>query len=147
MPASFGTRVTALEGKSENRGYFSIYKKGQGKWVRWGTVGALSLATAIGAIWLVTEPYMVNQADLVKAAAACVWVLLCAWLTFWMVNSPKMAEFLIMTESEMRKVTWPARKDVVNSTKVIILITLILGVMLWLVDLGFVELFHRIGLS
>ena len=139
--------MTLLTGNIEKRGYFSIYKKGQGKWVRWGTVGAMTLATAIGAVWLVQEPYMVNQPDMVKAAAATIWVLLLAWLTFWMVNSPKMAEFLIMTESEMRKVTWPARKEVINATRVIILLTLILGVLLWLVDLFFVEFFHRIGLS
>jgi len=58
-----------------------------------------------------------------------------------------MAEFMIMTESEMRKVTWPSRKEVISSTRIVILITLILGVLLALVDVGFVQLFHLIGLS
>jgi preprotein translocase subunit SecE len=139
--------VTLLPAKSASGGFFSIYKKGQGKWVRWGTVAAMGISTAIGVIWLVNEPYMVNQSDLIKAAAAAVWVLLLASLTFWMVNSPKMAEFMIMTESEMRKVTWPARKEVISSTRIVILITLILGVLLALVDVGFVQLFHWMGLS
>ena len=139
--------MTALEGKSEKRGIFSIYKKGQGKWVRWGTVAAMGVATAIGVMWLISEPYMVNQNDMIKAAAALTWVLLLAALTFWMVNSPKMAEFMIMTESEMRKVTWPARKEVISSTRIVILITLILGLLLAVVDVGFVKLFHWIGLS
>jgi preprotein translocase subunit SecE len=140
--------VTFLQGKSEYRGgFFSIYKKGQGKWVRWGTVAAMSAVTIVGVMWLMTEPYMVNQHDLVKAAAAAVWVLVLAGLTFWMVNAPKMAEFMIMTESEMRKVTWPSRKEVISSTRIVILITLILGVLLALVDVGFVQFFHWIRLS
>jgi preprotein translocase subunit SecE len=139
--------VTALEGKSDSRGFFSIYKKGQGKWVRWGTVAAMGLATAVGVLWLINEPYLVNQNDMVKAGAAGAWVLLLAWLTFWMVNSPKMAEFMIMTESEMRKVTWPSRKEVISSTRIVILITLILGVLLFLVDVGFVKFFSWMGLT
>jgi len=143
-----GHRVTLLTGKSEYRGgIFSIYKKGQGKWVRWGTVGAMAVVTVVDVMWLITEPYMVNQNDLVKAAAAAVWVLALAGLTFWMVNAPKMAEFMIMTESEMRKVTWPSRKEVISSTRIVILITLILGLLLAVVDVAFVQLFHWIGLS
>jgi preprotein translocase subunit SecE len=138
--------VSTLEGRTEKRGYFSIYKRGQGKWVRWCTVAAMTLANGLGVIWLVNEPYLSPHEVPIKVAAATVWVLFWAWVTFWMVNSAKMAEFMIATESEMRKVTWPARRDVVNSTKVIILITFVLGVLLWLVDLGFVELFTRMGL-
>ena len=140
--------MTLLTGKSEYRGgFFSIYKKGQGKWVRWGTVAAMAIVTVVGVLWLVSEPYMVNQNDLIKAAASAVWVLLLAGLTFWMVNAPKMAEFMIMTESEMRKVTWPSRKEVISSTRIVILITLILGLLLAAVDVGFVQLFHWMGLS
>ena len=139
--------MTTLEGKTARRGFFSIYKKGQGKWVRWGTVAAMGAATAIGVMWLISEPYMVNQNDMIKAAAALTWVLVLAALTFWMVNSPKMAEFMIMTESEMRKVTWPARKEVIISTRIVILITLILGVLLFLVDVGFVKFFSWMGLT
>jgi preprotein translocase subunit SecE len=139
--------VTTLDYKTEKRGYFSIYKKGQGKWVRWGTVAAMALAIAIGVVWLVQEPWLALTEAPVKVGAATVWVLFWAWVAFWLVNSPKMAEFLIATESEMRKVTWPSRREVVNSTKIIILLTFLLGLLLALVDLGFMDLFHRIGLS
>ena len=141
--------MTTLEGKTEKRSYFSIYKKGQGKWVRWGTVAAMGLAISIGVIWLVTDSYLglaVTSAP-VQVGVSTIWVLGWAWVAFWLVNSPKMAEFLIATESEMRKVTWPPRREVVNSTKIIILMTFVLGLLLALVDLGFMELFRRIGLS
>lgn len=138
--------MTTLEARNEKRGFFSIYKKGQGKWVRWCTVAAFAIATIVGAVWLVRTYFSLN-AEWVWAMVVLVWVLLWGWLTFWMVNSPKMAEFLIMTESEMRKVTWPSRREVVNSTKVIILLTVLLGVLLWLVDMGFVYFFDMIKLT
>ena len=49
-----------------------------------------------------------------------------------------------MTESEMRKVTWPTRREVITSTKVVILMTLILAAILWLVDVGFKLLFEAL---
>ncbi len=48
-----------------------------------------------------------------------------------------------MTESEMRKVTWPTRRDVITSTKIVILMTMVLAFMLWLVDIGFYKLFKH----
>jgi preprotein translocase subunit SecE len=141
--------VTTLEGKTEKRGLFSIYKRGQGKWVRWGTVTAMAISVSVGVVWLETDPQLglAVTSDLVKVIAGAVWVLFWAGVTFWLVNNAKMAEFLIATESEMRKVTWPSRREVVNSTKVIILLTFLLGVLLALVDLGFMDLFSRMGLS
>jgi preprotein translocase subunit SecE len=65
-------------------------------------------------------------------------------VTFLVVNTPKIAEFLIMTESEMRKVTWPTRREVINSTKIVILLTLALAFLLWVVDLGFYKLFEAL---
>ena len=128
-------------------GYFSIYKKGQGKWVRWGTVAAMALAIAIGVVWLVQEPYLALTEAPVKVGAAAVWVLFWAWVAFCLVNSPKMAEFLIATESEMRKVSWPSRREVSNSTKVVILLTAILGILLFAVDIGFLNLFKWMGIA
>src|SRR4051812_49150390 len=107
----------------------------------------MCLAIAIGVVWLVQEPWLALTEAPVKVGAATVWVLFWGWVAFWLVNSPKMAEFLIATESEMRKVTWPSRREVVNSTKIIILLTFLLGLLLALVDLGFMNLFHHIGLS
>jgi len=141
--------VTTAAAKNDKPGFFTLYKKGQGKWLRWGTVAAVGLTVMVGALWIST--YMLPKYDvsnpLVQAGAALLWILLGAWLTFWLVNSPKMAEFLIATESEMRKVTWPKRGEVINSTKVIILITVLLGALLWIVDIGFVTLFQWIHLT
>ena len=68
-------------------------------------------------------------------------------LTFFVVNRPYLAEFMIMTESEMRKVAWPSRRETISSTKVVILLTVLLGLLLFLVDIGFSKFFIWIGIS
>lgn len=147
--------VTTLDRKKDQPGFvdrvgsfFTIYKKGQGKWVRWGTVASMATVMVLGVYWLVTDGNAMGaMSPLARVIAGLVWVLIWAPLTFWMVNSIKLGEFMIMTESEMRKVTWPNRKEVSSSTKVVILLTLLLGALLWLVDMGFVQFFKAIGLS
>ena len=132
----------------EKRSFFAIYKPGQGKWVRWGTVAGMGILAALGTYWVgYSDPNIAQLGRIGQLSAAVVWVLLWVWVTFWFVNSPKYGEFMIMTESEMRKVSWPSRKEVVTSVKIVIILTLLMGVMLGLVDIGFIWLFRLLGLS
>src|ERR1035437_896950 len=137
-----GLLVTTLDSrKSGKRNFFSVYKPGQGKYVRWGTVGGAALVILLGAWWMgesVLKPYGM----LTQAIGVMVWIALGAVLTFWVVNRANLAEFLIMTESEMRKVTWPSRRAVITSTRVVIFMTLVLACLLWVVDVAFKFLFE-----
>jgi preprotein translocase subunit SecE len=67
-------------------------------------------------------------------------------LLFWMVNRPASADFLIATEGEMKKVSWSSRKEIVGSTKVVIVATFMLATILAAVDAGFAVLSKLIGL-
>ena len=68
----------------------------------------------------------VTPAFLISAVVGVISVfLLYRWL-----EKPKNADLLIDTESEMRKVTWPTFKDVVNSSLVVIFCVLFLMVYL-----------------
>jgi preprotein translocase subunit SecE len=49
----------------------------------------------------------------------------------------RVKEFWHDTKSEMRKVTWPSRHEVVGTTGVVLGAVVILGVYLWLCDLAF----------
>jgi preprotein translocase subunit SecE len=55
--------------------------------------------------------------------------------------------FLIEVRNELKRVTWPSRKEVYAATVVVILFSLVLGVFLWIVDLilerAVVALFQR----
>ncbi|MEQ1574618.1 MAG: preprotein translocase subunit SecE [Vicinamibacterales bacterium] len=44
--------------------------------------------------------------------------------------------FLTEVHSEMRRVTWPSRKEVYATTVVVILTSAFFGIYLWLLDLG-----------
>jgi preprotein translocase SecE subunit len=58
------------------------------------------------------------------------------WFAFRVVNLPVFADFLIATEAELNKVSWPTRKSVVQDTIVVLTTVLMLTVFLFLVDLG-----------
>ena len=63
----------------------------------------------------------------------------------------KVKEFWSDTTSEMRKVTWPNRQEVVGTTVVVIVATLIFAVYLWGCDFVFFKaidfLFNKFGVS
>jgi preprotein translocase subunit SecE len=140
--------VVSDNAKGDKLPFFSIYKRGQGKWLRWGTVAAAASVALMGCWWLWSkEIHLAQLSNLWKTLAVTIWMLLWALVTFRFVSSAKWGEFLIMTESEMRKVSWPSRREVINSTKVVILLTFGLGVILWLVDIGFIKLFQWVGIA
>jgi preprotein translocase SecE subunit len=61
------------------------------------------------------------------ALAAGLVVLAAGVWTAWTVNhTPRYADLLIETESELKKVTWPSGKDVVDTSLVVILLVLVL---------------------
>jgi preprotein translocase subunit SecE len=57
--------------------------------------------------------------------------------------------FLTEVRNELKRVTWPSRKEVYATTIVVILTSIFFGVYLWLVDLGFGQIvkfiFSRVG--
>ncbi|HVT43960.1 MAG TPA: preprotein translocase subunit SecE [Thermoanaerobaculia bacterium] len=49
-------------------------------------------------------------------------------------------EFWSETKAEMKKVTWPARREVVSTTGVVLAATIFFGIYLWICDLIFYRL-------
>ena len=43
--------------------------------------------------------------------------------------------FLVEVRNELRRVTWPSKKEVYAATIVVILFSIVLGTFLWIVDL------------
>lgn len=127
-----------------------IYKRNQGKYTRIGTLVAGMLIGAIGAVQLgekisVADFVPNNAAAIVKYGVPTVIILGLAVLMSWLVNRPSSADFLIATEGEMKKVSWSSRKEVVGSTKVVIITAMVLSLILLGVDLIFIWFFGQIG--
>jgi len=43
-------------------------------------------------------------------------------------------DLLVETEGELQKVSWPTRQDLANSTSVVLVCVVIIGLFLWVVD-------------
>ena len=126
-----------------------IYKKGQGKYTRMGTLAGVMLLGVIVAVALsrFLSGYVLTSAPLVRYGISTALIVVLGLLMLFLINRPKTADFLIATESEMKKVSWSSRKEVIGSTKVVIITTFVLAVILFVVDLAFVFLFHKIGVT
>jgi preprotein translocase SecE subunit len=140
-------------------GYFHIYKKGQGYWTRMGTVAA------IGLLGLLTGNFLYGEIDRVLMGGGIgklmdrmhlqdprgaylvvtIFAAAYAWLAFHFMNKPTSVDFLIATDSEMKKVNWTTKKELMGSTKVVIGFVIVVAVLLLVYDLFFQLLFYLVG--
>jgi preprotein translocase SecE subunit len=132
-------------------GFFHIYKSGQGYWTRMGSAaGALLIILLVcHFFWDQVRPrfdYLMakEHAGLSLAIVGILFVGLSA-LTYWLLNMPYNADFLIATDSEMKKVNWTSRKELIGSTKVVIVFMLVIALFLFVCDLLFHTLFYLMG--
>ena len=126
-----------------------IYKKGQGKYTRTTTLVAAVVLAAISAVKLAQflKGYPLTSPALVRFSLATLLVVVVGLVVGLIVNRPRPADFLIATEGEMKKVSWSSRKEIVGSTKVVIVTTFIMAAMLFAVDMVFVFLFKAMGVT
>jgi preprotein translocase subunit SecE len=120
-----------------------IYKRNQGRYARSCTVAVLLILSAWGC-YALTGKLSGMKVGMQFGIPVVVLVGMCG-LLFWIINRPKFADFLIATEGEMKKVSWSSKKEVIGSTKVVIVTTFILAAILFLVDFVFATLFRTIG--
>lgn len=89
--------------------------------------------------WSVRLPFTSYVLPLLPDIKFTVPLLLAAaglWLAFRVVNLPVFADFLIATEAELNKVSWPTRKSVVQDTIVVLSTVFLLTIFLFTVDLA-----------
>jgi len=81
-----------------------------------------------------------------QGGAAVLIIAISGGLLWYLLNQPRIADFLIATEVEMRKVSWPGRRELVGSTWIVICGTLMIVALLFVVNIGFAMLFRKIGI-
>jgi preprotein translocase subunit SecE len=129
---------------------FSVYKPGQGYWTRMGSfLGGLVLV-AWGALFVRSrlEMYAGNEAwqlAVYNGIPLAVFLGMLYLLFYFVYGNRKSSDFMIATEGEMKKVNWSTRREIIGSTKVVILFTVLMSLMLLIVDVGFMEFFSLIG--
>ena len=126
-----------------------IYKEGQGKWLR-GCMAGLIFIGGIAAVRslhillhgifpnsTVTIPGIHWQTDLRYLVDAPALVGILAWGIF-LYNKPKVVDFLIETESELKnKVTWPTKKEELNASVVVVITVVIMMFFIFGIDTVF----------
>jgi preprotein translocase SecE subunit len=100
--------------------------------------GAVVFTMPVG--WVGQHQHMLA----IQLACAGTIILAFALLMWWTLNRPRIVEFTIATEAEMRKVNWPTRHEVLGSTWVVICGTIILAVFLFGCDSAFFWFFKQI---
>jgi len=150
--------VPPLADPQAPRGLFPHYKEDQGRHVRmaafWSCVFFLGfgckfmhdlmiqwpqLRTAINGWRIPVVGVDVTPAFLVTATIFCVALVL---IQRWQ-QKPKVADLLIDTEAELKKVSWPKGDEVWNAAMVVLLSVVIIGVMLAFADLLLYRLLIR----
>ena len=58
-------------------------------------------------------------------------------LSFWLINKPSMADFLIAAEGEIKKVSWSTRKEIVVSTVIVVVVVISISALLGVTDFVF----------
>ncbi len=137
-------------GREPRRSFFEVYKPGQGFNTRvWSGVSAGAMV-----VWFAFFLYeklgtVATDPKMVRLWQVGVWVtvlLVFGLLGYWLLAlNRKVCDFLIATEGEMKKVNWSTRKDIIGSTKVVVIMVLFMGSLLFAVDLFFMTFFNSIG--
>ena len=127
-----------------------IYKQGQGYWVRLMSAIGFGLLVMMGVVWLWDQLSGVQVGDLepvyIQGGIAVITVAICGLIGYHLIGrKPKLVEFMIATEGEMRKVNWSTRREVVGSTILVILLTLFIALFCQVADLGFSAFFQWAG--
>jgi preprotein translocase subunit SecE len=131
-------------------GFIRWYKQEQGKWTRGGTFVGLFALILWGGLFLM-QRLEIYAGDawwqLLITRGIPLAVTVAAWFgAFWVAYShPKSGDFLIATEGEMKKVSWSSRREVIGSTRVVIVMTLLMAILLFVVDFSFQTLFTWAG--
>jgi len=106
-------------------------------------IGFDSMSPAIGGIRIPIVSVDLNGAFVVTFLIFAVGTVV---IRRWQ-QKPKVADLLIDTESELRKVTWPTMQEVTNSSLVVIVCVVVIGAFLAGADYVLGELMRRLILG
>ena len=121
---------------------FDIYKSGQGKNTRLLSAFGLAIIAGLGCLELYKQ---LNAMDINMWVETLIPVALFAGLAFLiylLMNKHKVADFLIASEGEMKKVSWSSRQEIIVSTIVVIIVVVAMAVLLGTTDLSFSMFFN-----
>lgn len=121
-----------------------IYKRSQGRTARQVTFAALAATVLLGAwrMGFVLMGYDTPGAfPFFRFIVPSLFGAAGLWISYRVVNVPKFADFLIATEAEMNKVSWPSRAELLRGSAVVLFTIFFLAVILFTYDVSWRYLF------
>ncbi|HUU18610.1 MAG TPA: preprotein translocase subunit SecE [Sedimentisphaerales bacterium] len=122
---------------------FGIYKRGQGKYTRLSSAFAAAIIAVLGC-WQLYSKLEAVEWGLSRKAALWVATMLpaglfvvLALLISWLINKPSIADFMIASEGEMKKVSWSSKQEIAVSTFIVIVVVFFMAILLGTTDIGF----------
>ncbi len=125
----------------------AIYKRGQGYWTRTVSGVAAAIVILMGAMWLWDHLGNVRlfgfEPMYVQGAVAILIVGFFGAMAYYLIaTKPKVVDFMIATEGEMKKVNWSSRSELFAMTRAVLSLVVFVAVVIWLLDLGFAYIFQ-----
>ena len=117
-----------------------IYKKGQGYWTRLMSAIALGMVVLLGVVWLwdLLQVVPIDQPVYLQAGASVTMIAAFGLIGFYLIGvKPRVVDFMIATEGEMKKVNWSSRREILGSTWVVIGLTLFIALFCFSCDTVF----------
>ena len=121
--------------------YFGIYKRELANRSRIVTAVSLGILAVVGARWLSRSFGDAGTGiDLLSVSISwghilgAMFVVGSAIGILYLVNSKRCVDFLIETEAELAKVSWPTKREFLGATTVVLFTMFFLGIYLFVVD-------------
>ena len=142
--------VVGGEVRHREGGLFKQYKPDQGKMTRTGTFIGAGAIVAWGAKFLYDRLQLFEGVEgwrlLITTGIPILFAVVLGAIAWRIIFAHRAtSDFMIATEGEMKKVSWSSRREIIGSTKVVIMFTILFAVLLFIVDLFFQNLFSSIG--
>jgi preprotein translocase subunit SecE len=120
-----------------------IYKRTQGRITRQATFGTVVLLVGAGcwSLWYT----MLETDERIRGAIVAAVLLVGIFGAFRLVNMPRFADFLISVETEMTKVSWPTKTELVRTSGVVMVVIFGMTAVLFSYDFVLKWLFQFIG--
>ena len=116
---------------------FDIYKSGQGKNTRLFSAFGLAIIVAVGCWQLYNQLQARVENMWIETLIPVGLFVVMAFGIFILSNKPKVADFMIAAEGEMKKVSWSSKQEITASTLIVIIVVVCMALLLGATDLFF----------
>ena len=112
---------------------FEVYKRGQ------GTASRITVLVAVSAIVFFGCRQLVDSIS-GAVSTQTAWIIggsvfaVCVLVTLHIINVPRIVDFLIASEAELRKVSWPTKPELIRQTVVVLVAIVFFCVFIWVAD-------------